>query len=198
MKTSPPNQIFLKALTLIEYDRPKEAIPLLSKFLAQEPDNYEALCYLSSCFGAITEKEKCLHYANQAIQLNPNDAWGYQLQSMAFSELGKYQAGLSAAQAAMRISPQSQSSLTTLMRSYIDCEMLKEAWQTGKKLRSMFPDNAKVFVDIGYILINKKRFDQAEWYLKESLKLDPHCWMNLNNLAVVYENKKMPAKALEY
>lgn len=194
----PDRKLLERAEALTEIDRWEEAIPLLTRYLVQEPDSFRANCFLSACFYHLKKSPDALKYAETSILHNPLDEWGHRLRSLALTQANRHQEALLSAKEAVRLAPEEPLAVQRLMNAYLNCKMTREALQEGEKLLSLQPEKEDAYVTVGYILMEKRRYRQAEDLFYKALKINPASATALNNLGVIYLRQQNEDKAFEF
>jgi pentatricopeptide repeat protein len=189
---------YQRAEQLIEIKRFNDALALVKKCLAADPQNYWYLCLYSQCHYHLMIYKTALEQVEKAISIQPDDEWGHRIRSLCLSRMFDFRGALAAAQEAVRLEPESHACLNTLINAYLDLGMLSEALETSEKMRALYPENYRVYVHLGFIYLTRERLKLAERNFKEALRLNPQCVEALNNLAVIYEKKGLKEEASEY
>lgn len=176
--------LLIRAEHLTEIERWKEAIPLLLKFLAHDPQHYQANCYLSLCHYYLDEFDKALEFAEKAIASEPEEEWGHRLRSIVLSKLGRKKDSLKSAEEAVRMAPEQAYSLQTLAFSYLEANKIRKAKEIGEKMRENFPESDATFFVLGNIHLQSGNPYEAENCFRESLRFNPNNSLARNNLGV--------------
>ncbi len=92
-----------KAEQLADIERWREAVPLLAKVIAKNPQHFHANCLLSLCHYNLKDFPAALEYAERAIAAEPEQEWGHRLRSVALTEQGRKKDALKSAEEAVRL-----------------------------------------------------------------------------------------------
>ena len=166
-----------------------DAVPLLHQVLAQDPQNYEALCLLGFCLLNLDRKKEALEYTRQALAANPSGDWGHRLHAAVLMQLGKKRQALAAAREAMRIAPYLIESQSLLVEVLVENRKYKEAKGVAERMREQNPDVGDSHHALGSVALGKRRWKEAEAHYRKALELEPNEWVYLNNLAVAIQHR---------
>src|SRR5688572_7654376 len=86
-----------RAAHLVDIERYREAIRLLMKARAIEPENSYVVSLLAQSFLGLGDNIQGLKHAEEATALDPDSEWGHRLRSIALGELERNHDSLSAA-----------------------------------------------------------------------------------------------------
>jgi predicted Zn-dependent protease len=173
-----------KAEHLAEIERWREAIPLLLKVLAQNPQHFQANCLHSLCHCSIGDFEKAIEFAEKAIAVAPEEEWGHRLRSIALGEIGKKKEALKSAEEAARLAPYEPFALQVLTNAYLSANKTKKAEEIALKMRENFPETETSFFVLGNVYLQKRDNYEAAKCFREALRLNPNCSDARNNLGV--------------
>ncbi len=169
---------------LTEIVRWREAIPLLLKVLAENPQHFQANCLLSLCHYSLKNFERALEFAEKAIAVAPEEEWGHRLRSIALSDLGKKKEAVKSAEEAARLAPFEPFVLQTLANAYLTANKTQKAEETAVKMRENFPEMEATFFALGNVYLQKGDNYEAEKCFREALRLNPNSSDARNNLGV--------------
>jgi tetratricopeptide (TPR) repeat protein len=190
--------LYKHAQALMDVDRPRDAIPLLHKALAGDPQNSHYLCSLSSAHHNLKEYTEALTWAERALGIAPDEEWGHRLRSRCLCRLGHPQEALVAAQEAVRLSPDTYSTLLELGNALTACQQFLHAEQVTMRLLAIAPDTSLAFILLAAININLQRWPRAEWAARKALALDPVDTEALRLLIRALEAQKKGEEAFHY
>ncbi|MDQ3713801.1 MAG: tetratricopeptide repeat protein [Acidobacteriota bacterium] len=173
-----------KAEHLAEIERWREAVPLLIKVIAKNPQHFHANCLLSLCHYNLKDFQKGLEYAERAIAAEPEEEWGHRLRSVALTEQGRKKEALKSAEEAVRLEPSETSALQTLIYALLNCGKNKRAEEIALKMRDFFPEMEMTFFALGNVYLQNGNSYEAERCFREALRLNPNSADARNNLGV--------------
>ena len=193
------HNLIKKAEALIDIERQREAVPILTKVYAGNPQSFQAACLLAQCFYELNENEKALNFAEKAIEIEPENEWAHRLRSVALSELGRKKESLKSAEEAVRLAPDEPSALQTLANALLRCGKLEEAKSVAVKVLEIAPDSENSHLTAGSVYLDLKYYQLAEKHYREALRINPLSYNAKNNLGiVVLRRDRQPANAAEY
>lgn len=85
--------------------RHSEAVPVLQRAIAAEPEDATARCMLAACLLNLGRHAEGASMAATAIPLNPDSGWPHRIRSIALRDMGKTREALAAAKEAVRLEP---------------------------------------------------------------------------------------------
>jgi len=173
-----------KAEQLAEIERWREAVPLLTKVIAKNPQHFHANCLLSLCHYNLKDFQTGLEFAERAIAAEPEEEWGHRLRSVALTEQGEKKEALKSAEEAVRLEPDEPFALQTLIYALLNCGVNKRAEEIALQMRDDFPEMETSFFALGNVYLQNGNTDEAERCFREALRLNPNSADARNNLGV--------------
>ncbi len=174
-----------KAEALIDIERQREAVPILTKVYASNPHNFQAVCLLARCFYELNENEEALKYSEKAIQIEPENEWAHRLRSVALGELGKKKESLKSAEEAVRLAPDEPHALQTFANALLRCGKQEEAKSVAEKILELAPDSENSHLTAGSVYLDLQYYQLAEKHYREALRINPLSYNAQNNLGIV-------------
>jgi len=162
-----------QAQVLLELGRTEQAIPLLSRALAHEPDNDFLHCRLADAFFAMDNYASSMQHAQQALALNPNSDHALYRMAWLALEANDFRAALEYAEAAVRIDADDEANLFTLACAQHHNGHLHKALKTAERALQLNPESAELHILIGDLTYHKRHYKQAEQHYRAALKHDP-------------------------
>lgn len=107
-------QLFSRALSLLEQDRPAAAAPILQKLVKLNVRAFEAHLYLGNAYAAQSKRDAALGEYDAAGLLNPESAAPHLEAAKVLSAAGDHDAAAARAQAGLALEPRSYYGLYTL------------------------------------------------------------------------------------
>lgn len=187
-----------RADLLMEVARWREALHELNQHLRNYPDDYYALCKTALCHYELKEFQLAYDASKRAIEADPDDEWGYRLQSSIFTENGERKRSLDAAKLCIEKEPESPYAIQCLFWAQANYGALDDAEVTLRSLLELIPGTADAHEAAGFLALERKKFDDAEKHYLEALALDPESVNALNNLGVVYLQLAESGRGLHY
>lgn len=169
---------------LTEIERWREAVPLLIKIIAADPQNFHANCLLSLCQYHLRDFRKAVEFAERAIAAEPEVEWGHRLRSVALMEAGEKKEALRSAEEAVKLAPDEPFALQTLANALLTCGKTRRAREIALKMRDEFPEMEASFFVLGNVYLQRGDPYEAERCFREALRLNPTSSDARNNLGV--------------
>ena len=189
METNSDN-FLQKAEYLTEVERWREAVPLLLKVTAQNPQHFHANCLLSLCHYSLKDYGKALEFAEKSITAEPEAEWGHRLRSLSLTGQSKKKEALKSAEEAVRLAPFESYPLQNLVFAYLNCNKTKKAKEIALKMRENFPENDMTFFALGNVYLQFGNNYEAEKCFREALRLNTNSADARNNLGVALLRQK--------
>jgi tetratricopeptide (TPR) repeat protein len=176
---------------LCDLERWADALPLVSRLLATDPDNEVSWCLLAQCHLGLDRYEPALSAAERAAALAPDSEWPCRLISFAATHLGRHEQAVSAAKAAVRLEPQAWQTHARLAAALARRDAgqqhrglrrrprrasgtaRNEAAEAAQRALELAPDEAQVQLIYGSVAANQGRRTEAERAYRAALVLDP-------------------------
>ena len=163
----------LRAQTLAELGRYREAVPLLLGMLNDDPLDGWALCCLAANYLNLGEDKAALEYAEKAVAAMPDSEWAHRLRSMALLRGKNRRGALEAAQKAVAANPSSPPALTTLVNALLENKRAEDAQQVAERLREFAPGRAETFHALASVALHRGLWQDAETNARRALAIDP-------------------------
>src|SRR5687768_250740 len=171
-----------KAEYLTEIERWNEAIPLLIKVIAQNPEQFQANCLLAFCYYSLRDFENARLFAEKAVSVAPDEEWGHRLRSVVLTEQGKKKEALKAAAEAARLAPYEPFALQVLANAYLGVNKPQKAQEIAEKMRETAPESEFSYFTLGNVYLTRGDNYEAENCFREALRLNPNFADARNNL----------------
>lgn len=173
-----------RAEQLIDIDRYPEAVELLAKALASDPEDYRANVLMALTQLRLNRLENAERFINNAIQTNPDDEWAHRVKSLIFSAMGRNRDALKAAEEAVRLEPDEPYALHTLANVQLEMQKRKQAKQTAERMRELAPQMELSHFLMGNVYLADGDNYSAEREFTEALRINPNSADARNNLGV--------------
>lgn len=171
-----------QAEALMDLGRYEQAIPLLSKSLAESPDDDRLHSRLADAYFSLDDYARAENFAQTALHLNPNSDHAHFRLSWVYMRVHNFKAALEHARAAINIDPDDESNLYTLAWAEYYSGHYKPALAAAERALELSPDNAELHELMADLLFNMDRKKQAEKHYREALRHNPgsasiHCYL---------------------
>jgi tetratricopeptide (TPR) repeat protein len=172
---------------LCDLERWAEALPLVSRLLAAEPENQSAWCLLAQCQLGLGLFVPALGSAGRAAALAPDSEWPHRLISFACTNLGRHEQAVLAAREAVRLEPQAWQTYARLAGAAVrqqsgrgrresrarGAARRNEAVEAARQALALAPDEPQVQLIYGTVAASQGRRAIAERAYRKALELDP-------------------------
>lgn len=169
-----------RAEALMELGRYEQAIPLLTRSLAESPDDSYLHCRLADAHFYLKDFSNAESFAQRALHLNPNSDYAHFRLAWVYMVLHHYSAALEHARAAISVDPDDEMNLYTLAWAEYHSGHYKQALAAAEGAIKLGPDNADLHELMADLQFNMDRKKEAEKHYREALKHNPesasiHC-----------------------
>jgi Flp pilus assembly protein TadD len=172
-----------RAEALCDLRRYEEALALLSRAVAGNPDNPHAWCLMAQAQLGLDRYREAIRVAETAIRLAPEEAWPQLLASAALEGLGNYGQAARAAKEAARLAPHTWQAHVRLAHAAIRAGRLDEAREGSDRALALAPDEADVHVAVGAVAAAAGHPEEADTHLRRALAIEPDHAAAHNELA---------------
>jgi tetratricopeptide (TPR) repeat protein len=174
-----------RAELLCDLERWADALPLVRRLLATEPENEVAWCLLAQCQLGLGDHQSALTAAGQAAALAPDSEWPHRLASFAATNLGRHEEAVRAARESVRLDPQAWQTHARLAAAAgrmvarhgrLDRRARPsraEATRAAERALALAPDEPQVQLIYGTVAASLGRRAVAERAYRTALQLDP-------------------------
>ena len=188
------------ASALLDLKRFDEAVSLLVRIVAAEPEGSRAWCLLSAAHLGAGRYQEAAAAARRAITLTPSDDWPYRLASMARRHLGDIAAAVALANEACRLAPHEWRAYVCLAQAQLATEVdfiaAERAAADAVRLAPLEPDAHYVAGQVSYA---QERWKAARAHQQRALSLDPTHSGALNELGLIKAHRgDLPGAALRF
>ncbi|HEX4442298.1 MAG TPA: tetratricopeptide repeat protein [Galbitalea sp.] len=198
MTESSPAQ---QAQLYIDLHRPAEALRILARVLATNPDDVDALRAMAI---AHPESDAGWQSSHQAIlaatrvtQLAPRDAHAWRILAIAYSRMGRSKQAREIARTARGLAPALWASYTVV--AAVDCDaklITKDTRESMAEALRLAPNEPAVLFAAGRVASVEGYSRQAREFYERVLAVDPDHVSARNNLAVIDSGRGNEGRAL--
>jgi tetratricopeptide (TPR) repeat protein len=178
-----------QAQALIAVGRHADAVPLLQRAIAAEPEIAYPRCVLALCFINMGQHEDACRMAQSAIGRNPEFSPAHRLHSVALLELGKRKPALDAAHEAVRLGPSDPDAMLALGEAQLANRQFDEAERSADRVLVLDPATPDGHYLLGRIALGRKDWKDAEAQCRQALRIEPRNWIVMNNLGVALQGQ---------
>ena len=174
------------------------AVDYYRRFLAEEPDRWEARLSLGSLLNsqlqqtAAAEKE-----LKKVVALAPNDPRAYAALGEIYLGRGQLESARESASHALKIDPSNYQALVIRGQIYLQEGESPRAEKYFKDALRVNPDGPLALYGLGVILFHRKEYQEAENHFRRAVNLAPHFREAALNRGLVLEVLGRRAEVLE-
>jgi Flp pilus assembly protein TadD len=192
---------------MLDVKRHDDAVSLLARVIASDPENGRAWCLLATALLGARRYRDAAAAAKQAVAVSPTDEWAHRLVSIAHVNLGDAEAAVRAAREACKQAPEgwrcwfclAQAALVNVRLPYgFSEEEVAIAEHAAGIARKLAPHQADVFYISGRASFAREHFEQARKYQEKALALDPTHAGALNELGRISLKTQRLRRAADY
>ncbi len=181
-----PDAVTRRAELLCQIDRAAEALPLLHRALAGNPEHADLWRHLAYVQAQLDQPAEALRASSRALQIEPDEEWAHRLASLALDKLGRHTEAVAAARQAARLDPDNWRTHVRLALALLGSgTALREAWQVATHAVELAPHEPEVHNTVGAMAMAVDDLGQAEAAFRHVLELDPDNAKAIHNLALV-------------
>ncbi|HET7421728.1 MAG TPA: tetratricopeptide repeat protein [Candidatus Dormibacteraeota bacterium] len=186
-----------RAQHLAAVGRNDEAIPLLSRAVALEPQSSELKCDLAVALMKTRRLVDADRVAYEAIATSPEDERAYRVRSVVLRNMRRPRDALALARESVRLAPENAWGWHAVAQACIELKNHSEAWVAAQKVLELAPERGDSHQLAGRVAIALRKWSVAESASREALRLDPNDWSAMNNLGVALLRQGRRAEATQ-
>ena len=172
-----------RVAALQEIGRHEEALPMLQRALAGDPDNPQLLGHLALAYYGTGRNRKALTSANRAAAMDPHNEWPHRIRCGALLNLRKYRQAVEAGEDAVRLDPEGLGSLSVLAEALMRAGKTDEALEVAQRGVELHPDDPTIHRIAGDVHGDLGDWASAEESYRLSLAINPESYSALLGLA---------------
>lgn len=164
------------ARLLFGEERPQEAIAVVQRGLAVDPDDEDLYNVLGVCYLGLKRYDDAIAAHEQYVQLAPKDPNAHDSLGMSFQQSGRYDEALAEYQAALRLDPGFEPAIVHLADTYAQQGRYRDAIRQYRRyIDTAQFDEARAlgYGDIAQLLLRLHDIPQAEEAAREELRYNP-------------------------
>jgi Flp pilus assembly protein TadD len=181
-----PDAVARRVELLCQLDRAADAVPLLHRALAANPEHADLWRHLAYVQSQLDHPAEALRASGRALELEPEEEWAHRLASLALDKLGRHDDAIAAAREATRLDPENWRAHVRLALALLGSgNAHRQAWQAANHAVELAPHEPEVHNTVGAMALAVDDFEQAEAAFRHVLELDPDNAKAIHNLALV-------------
>lgn len=185
-----------QARSLMAVGRHSEAVVVLQRAVAEQPEAWYPRCLLAACLIGAKRPEEAAAMAGSAIALNPEGEWPHRVRSVALGLRGKWREALLEGQRAVQFGPNVADAWFTLADAQLHTRWVREAADSANRGLALAPRNVRGHDILGRIALRHRRWKEAEERFRHALEIDPTEWALMNNLGVALRAQRRHPEAI--
>lgn len=175
--------LLARAEALCELRRYDEALALLTRAVAGDPDNVHAWCLTAQAHLGLDRHREAVKAAETAIALAPEDEWPHRIASVALEGLGNYVQATKAAEEAVRLAPDAWQTHVQLAQAASRAWRLDLARDASDRALLLAPEEVAVHLAVGAVASAAGHPKEAESHFRRALAMEPDNAFAHNELA---------------
>lgn len=187
----------LLGIIAAQTQRPQQAIELLSKAVAVNPDHATAHSNLGNVLCDLQRHKEALESFNCALKLNPDDADTHYKRSSILGVLKRYDEALESCNNALKIRPDYAEALNNRGNALGCLKHPEDALESFQRALEIKPDYAEALNNRGAVLRSLKRLNEALESYNRALTIAPNYAEASYNRGIVLSELERPREAIE-
>jgi tetratricopeptide (TPR) repeat protein len=179
-----PTDALAGSILLEKYNK-AEAVPLLQKALAANPNAVEVLVLLGVAAQRDFDFPNGFRWADQAIEINPRSVEAHTLRADLLILDERVAEATKEVDLALGVNPWSQGALGRQLACLYLTLAEKEAAELEQRVRAQRPKPGVFFATAGELLEQRRRFGVAEGLLRKAIESAPHLANPRNDLGML-------------
>ncbi|MBT3185248.1 MAG: tetratricopeptide repeat protein [Nitrospina sp.] len=184
-----------KAFSEENFDKAKSNVEY---FLAQYPEDVEALYFYAEVLIQTGQELKARERANEILAIDPTLPEAKAILAEVHYSRREFNEALKLSRQALKQNPQLQAPYRVIGDIYLRQGKIKAGIQVLLEAHKFAPENVDTLKKLSAGYIKNKDYASAKKYLDMAMKLDDHVPGIHYNMAVVYANMNNGQKALEH
>jgi tetratricopeptide (TPR) repeat protein len=192
----PSTDLYGAAYALCDAGQFRKAQPMVSRFLAANPESWRGWCVAAWASNEIGDSSVGLEFASRAISLAPEREWPTRLYSHAIGGLGRVGIALEFARKAVRLEPDKVIAWRCLAEAAANFGLSSEAEEAARRAMALGPDDQQAMYAWVAAARVIERTEGIEVVLR-ALERNPTSSLLLRSLAIIYCNDLRLTEAKE-
>jgi arylsulfatase A-like enzyme/Tfp pilus assembly protein PilF len=150
-----------------------EGVTLLEEARQKKPDSFVILSTLAAFYSRAESRDKAYEVSQAALRLNPQYLAGWIISGMVRFDQGNLEEAAGLFEKALAIEPENKGVRIKYAYSLGALGRIEEAIKVYLKLKEEFPEDAKIYSDLGVVYNAAGSYEKAKENLKKAVELDP-------------------------
>jgi len=182
---------------LVKNGRYADAVPLLLKAIAVDPNYAAPHLALGVAFRNLNRPDEALRHLREAVRFAPDSVETHSNLGLALMQAGRPKEAILEQQRALEMSPENPYSHNYLAGALQQMGDVRQAIAEYRKALALKPDYAEAHNNLALALASVKDYDGASRHFRESIRLSPRNPMFRTNFGRVLCESGRPAEGLE-
>lgn len=192
-------QLVHQAITLLDINRPNDALAAAEEAVAASPEMIEAWCTVTRCHLGLGRLDLARRTIARALSLQPDHAWAVRLQALTYAGTeGGGRVALEAAQRAVTLTPNDPAAHLTRATVERRIGRFPEARESARRAIELDPASPSGYGLAGLIEMDAGHLRRARRMLRAQLARDPGDWTAHNNLGVISTRRLNDINAIRH
>lgn len=174
-----------KALKLLERHKELEALPLLQDVCQLTPNDGEAWQILGAIHGHQGNIQAAIYCSEQAVTTMPTSIQALDNLALGYHQIGEIDKACSTLKRRLALDPNHRDTVLRLAQNLMSIEKTDETRNIYLKYLTTHPNDYEILTNIGITFELEGSLQQAEYYYRQALDLNPSLSTTLQNLANV-------------
>jgi tetratricopeptide (TPR) repeat protein len=168
-----PDALHLSGLIRLARRQPGEAVVLIERALAGNPENAAYHANLGRAHAALGATEQALDAFRRAVEIDPASAESLASMGQLLRDAGRYGEAIQCLEEARQIQPGSADIESTLGSAYHAARQLEDAVACYRRAVEIAPDHAAAHSNLGLALFDLGARDDAVAHYSRAIELEP-------------------------
>ncbi len=168
----------------------------LQRAIEINPENHQAVFYLSQTYQQLGDNTTALRYLLEAYKINPKEPFYPQAIATLYYETKQYKEAIQYSEEAMKLDPSSAGPYHIAGLSYFDSGNPQKAIETYQKGLTLDPKNPDILRSLGWAYKAQNNLELAYQQWKKTAELYPNDWETHLYLGQYWMEKKEWNKAI--
>lgn len=187
-----------RAATMLDLGRYDEAMRVLTKAVAEQPESARAWCLLARAHLGSGRYREAVDAANRASAIEPADEWPHRLTSNALMHLGQHAQALQAASESCRLAPSYWQTHVCVSQAALAASQFGVASSAAAQARRLAPNEPDVHFLSGKVSLARGDLVLAREHQERALALDPAHSGAMNELGRIRLRRHDTAGAIRH
>ena len=168
----------------------EKAIEKYHEFIAKEPDNDDAYCYIGECYLNMEEHQLSENNYELAVKINPKNDTGWFGIGLIRWIQQDYEASVEYIQRAIAIDKMNPEYWLTLGKVHHDFDSKTSAVKALKKAARLEPENSEIWLTWGEVYVTFKEFENAIDVLQKAISNNDDVILKYRLVALLLQTRQ--------